>query len=226
LKDHFRNTIVTIESFISKVVVNPIENETIKEIMVRLARLETEYGELMTLTKSIQDSSPHKMEMSFDQESGVMTILVDGKPVQQFKLHSADPNVPVTQYGPSFSANGYHAGKVENGESDELYELKAQMESRLEVFYQNAHRVLMLVNSLTCAKRIKAKGITMVRNKLIEHPPKGALYTFGWSDKGPLVKPIRRGELDWTDKGLEPNTSEFLDEITRCFSVKADSFGK
>jgi hypothetical protein len=59
----------------------------------------------------------------------------------------------------------------------------------------------------------------MVRNKLIEHPPIGSLYSFGTSSTaGPRVKPMKKGSDEWNDNGLIPNTSEMIELIIRKIS--------
>jgi hypothetical protein len=53
-----------------------------------------------------------------------------------------------------------------------------------------------------------------VRNNLIEHPDKQQLfYSFGFGSTGPRAMPIHKGEPEWNDDGLVPNTIAFVAAI-------------
>jgi hypothetical protein len=94
--------------------------------------------------------------------------------------------------------------------------VKAQLRPKLESFYYNAHRLLTLIEVLPGTTDFKFIGVKVVRNKLIEHAENGSLYSFGWSDNGPLVKPEKLSTADprWQDKGLLPNTIEMIAAVS------------
>jgi hypothetical protein len=60
---------------------------------------------------------------------------------------------------------------------------------------------------------VKSEAVTQVRNNLVEHPNRGAFYSFGYGSTGPRVKPMHQGKQVWNDEGLVPNTRQFVDAI-------------
>ena len=77
-------------------------------------------------------------------------------------------------------------------------------------FYHGAHRVQKVLYQVTGRSGGKATKVTIVRNKLVEHPDHGDYYTFGYSANGPTVGPVRPAGREWIDEGLIPNAADFV----------------
>jgi hypothetical protein len=88
----------------------------------------------------------------------------------------------------------------------------------LEDYYHNAHRVLKLMKLLPGHGNFKCQEITVVRNKLVEHPAQGEPYSFGFGSSGPAVRPMHRSGRPWRDEGLVPNTERFVEALARALS--------
>lgn len=91
----------------------------------------------------------------------------------------------------------------------------------VECFYYIAFRCCRVLEQLPGLEKLKYKGITLVRNKLIEHADKGdstvLSNSVGWSP-GPGVR-LRGIRQDWDskdfpDNGLRANLCEFSDSLS------------
>lgn len=193
---------------------SPAQLATTKEIETRLRRLAGQYEELLQVNQRLMDTDSRRPQLRFDPSSDTLTAGV-GDTAIQIRFNRADPNVPISV--DTLSATGiYTPGETPN-ESDELTQLKSRMESLLEDFYHSAHRVIKLVNTLPGMRKVEARAITIVRNKLVAHPEIGDFYSFGWSTSGPVVRPIHRPGRQWVDAGLIPNTKELTEVLSRAF---------
>jgi len=86
-----------------------------------------------------------------------------------------------------------------------------------ETFYYFAHRALKIVIGLPSLEKVKARGVTIIRNKLLEHPEGQDSRTFTPSFRlgppcGPVLKGLRESfELGGHgDPGLFSNADEFI----------------
>jgi hypothetical protein len=94
-------------------------------------------------------------------------------------------------------------------------------EGLLDDYYHNAHRVLKLMKSLPGQAGFSCREITIVRNKLVEHPEHGEPYSFGFGSTGPVVRPMHRAGREWRDAGLVPNTESFVNDLARALNRDA-----
>jgi hypothetical protein len=192
------------------------QTEAVVEIKRRLKRLENDSNRLIRLNNELLDKE--MAQVQFDEASDTLTFSFKGS-AHSIKINRADPDTPVRLVG-STSMGAYVAGKpTPDGEATD--ELKSVMEQLLEGFYDNAFRITKLAGTRTGRPKFECRGITMVRNKLITHPPEGAIYSFGFSSTGPVVKPIHRGELEWTDAGLVPNVEMLREALLNLFAHDA-----
>ena len=194
----------------SGISLSPTRVETLKEIRARVLRLEGQYVELLQINGQLLDTDPRSPQTSFDPDTDTITIRGSTE-TRKIKLIRADPAVPISLVGSATTA-GYHAGSQDD-EGEQRRKLKMRMESLLEDFYQSAHRIQKLVLELTGRSRIKATKVTIVRNKLVEHPDPGDFYSFGYSSNGPTVRPLHRAGRQWIDEGLVPNVADFVSKM-------------
>ena len=191
----------------SGISLNSAQIEALKEIRARLLRLESQYVGLMRTNGRLLETDSLLPQTSFDPDTDTITIRGQAE-TRKIKLKRADPGVPIRVVGSATTA-GYHAGSQED-EGEERRKLKVQMESLLEDFYHSAHRIQKLVPQLTGGSRAKSTKVTIVRNKLIEHPDPSDFYSFGYSSNGPTVRPLHRAGREWIDEGLVPNVADFV----------------
>jgi hypothetical protein len=188
--------------------------ETLREIETRLLRLVTQFNELIQINKLLMESDPLRIHIHFDPSSETITFGNGDKSIH-IKLNRADPNIPIARDNESV-VGAYIPGAL-SSESAEIVQIKSRMESLLEDFYHSAHRILKLVRTLPRMTKTESRAITIVRNKLVEHPDAGDFYSFGWSSSGPIVRPFHRPGRQWVDAGLIPNTNEFVDALVKAF---------
>ncbi len=182
--------------------------QTLLEIERRLERLGAQAADLILINNQLWSKQGFKVD--FDAESDTVVFSFGGEE-QRLKLNRADPDVPI-QMGGLTAASAYHAGKSEPSDAAEET-LRIELEEKLENYYQSAHRVLKLFGSIPELAKIRCVSVSRVRNELIEHPDDGSLYSFGVGSTGPRVKPMHRGTPKFNDKGLVPNTRDFVDAI-------------
>lgn len=193
--------------------------EAASELKRRIKRMEGDFNRLIKINNLLLEAEmPH---LEFEESTDTITITNKGHS-RSIKLNRADPNVPIQLLG-STSIGAYKAGSQKPSMSDvESENLKMLMEQMLEHYYANAFRITKLVQVVTGSKKYHCSEITIVRNKLIEHPDTGSIYSFGFGTNGPVVKPIqRRGQRKWNDKGLVPNTTALVESLRVVFSRDA-----
>jgi len=195
-----------------------LQKEAGTELKRRIKRLENDCNRLTKINNMLLDTE--QTTHSFDQESDTLTFTHRGQSMS-IKLNRADPEIPISIPGMA-ATSAYLAGASENSEdAPHIEELKMVMEQSLEHYYSNAFRITKLIQQLTGQKKFHCLEITLVRNKLIEHPETGSLYSFGYGSNGPLVKPMFRGETEFKDKGLVPNTIDLIESI--CNALRNDT---
>lgn len=184
------------------------QQQTLLEVRRRLRRLEVLATELIEINNRLWSLSG--LEVDFDPETETINMSFGGE-TRSLKINRADPNVPVKVDGQT-SSSAYHAGAA-GVLNEEEASLRLVLEEKLEGYYQSAHRVIKLLGTLPPFAKLRCLPITLVRNKLIEHPETGALYSFGFGSSGPRVKPMKRDSPSYNDEGLVPNTRAFVDAI-------------
>lgn len=195
------------------------KKETANELKRRIKRLGNDYNRLIHINSILCEAKLPKV--LFDETTDTMSITNKGV-TQSIKLNRADPNIPMKIV--SSTAIGAYSAKdtAETKESGRIDEFKMELEQLLEHYYNNAFRITKLTQVLTGKKKYHCVEITIVRNKLIEHPESGSLYSFGFGSNGPVVKPIHRGKKTWNDNGLVPNTAALVASLTEVLSVDID----
>ncbi len=196
------------------------------ELTHRLEVARLQYIELIQLNERCLNGDPLRMEIDFNQETGVLSCRSgsSGKNIFNMKLRRADPNVPVQLRGMSDMIM-FSFGKEDGEGNSGLEGDRKKLAEKLESFYYNAGKLWDLVEKSICGKK-KAEfiGVKMVRNRLIEHTEDGDIYSFGVSEAwGPTVKPsqsTKRKERGWHDKGLKVNTQELISKIRQRLTVR------
>ena len=193
------------------------QKDVADELKRRIMRLENDYNRLIHINNLLCEAELPKSH--FDETTGIITATYKGA-TSSFRLISANPNTPVKAVG-RFGTGAYTPNDIDKMiGSEELDNLKMDMEQLLENFYNNAFRTTKLIQVLTGKTKYHCSEITMVRNRLIEHPEIGSIYSFGFSTNGPVVKPIQRGEKTWVDNGLIPNTHALVASLIEALSLK------
>lgn len=188
---------------------------SLDELISRLEVLSRDYDSLEVLNKRYLELDPLRMDISFDSETGILTLKQGGIVVHSLKINRADPNAPVQLAGKSDVSSFTPTSKEEN---EEFRSIKANLAPELESFYYNASKTWDLIEkTLLVKKNSEFIGVKMVRNKLIEHTEHGDIFSFGASEEwGPSVKPtqLTNRKEKFHDKGLRTNTKELLEKIT------------
>lgn len=193
---------------------SPTQKEAGIELKRRINRLENDCNRLIKINNWLLDNEG--LEAAFDQSSDTLTFSYKGKSVS-IKLNRAVPAVPFI-IPDTVATSGYKTSVLKEGlDTSHVDELKMVMEQMLEHYYSNAFRITKLVQQITNRKKYHCRPITMVRNKLVEHPEPGSIYSFGFGSNGPLVKPMHRGTTGWRDAGLVPNTIELVSSLNSVF---------
>ncbi len=187
------------------------ELETMNEILQRLKRLDNQAGQLINANNSFIEHRAPRVE--FDPATDTLTFEAEGIE-QKITLKRADPNKPI-QIDHLAAGGGYKAGRITTQEETSQAEL--MFEGALEEYYQNAHRVLKLVKTLPGLTNFECREITIVRNKLVEHPAKGEPYSFGYGSTGPVIRPMHKPDREWVDAGLVQNSDAFVTALTEAF---------
>lgn len=188
-------------------------SNTLREIATRVSNLGQLYSNLMRLNDRYIEIDPLRSETVFDEQSGIMSIKLNGDLIHSLTLKRADPSIPVKLVNSS-SFSSFVAMQDEEGE---VQSVRDEIAKEIEIFYYNANKLLDLVEKgLLKKNRKQFIGVSMVRNKLIEHTEDGDIYSFGVSKEfGPTVKPqklVSRREKP-NDMGLVKNTIELLSLI-------------
>lgn len=188
--------------------------ETVEELQHRLIRLAGTYDRLIKLNETLIDRTG--TSVSFNPETDTLAMVVDGKVAASVRLKRANPQVPVTLLG-THLISSFTSGAVESEPWHRLpSDEKLELEDKLESFYYGAHRALKLFQKLPGMRNVKAKGVLLVRNKLIEHADYSTRYSFGFGTGGPRVRPHGKVGRDVLDQGLEANALEFVQAIRKA----------
>lgn len=196
---------------------NSINPNSFIELISRMEKIKTQYTNLMKLNTKYIEKDPMKMDIQFDEETGVMTVAHMGELMSSIKLNRANPEVPV-----KLASKSDMSSFVPSNENQEIDAIRNQIAEELESFYFNASKLWDLIEKTILSKsKSDFIGVKMVRNKLIEHTEDGDIYSFGASDEwGPTVKPsqLTSRKEKWHDKGLRVNTEELLNKIESRFT--------
>lgn len=176
----------------------------IVEIFARLRKIDAAVVRLMQINNRLLEMEGLRFE--FNEELGILTE-IDRGVARSFQFQRADPNVPVTFSNyEQFQTFVSGEDRFSNPESQALCD---SLEAPLEDCYTSAHRLVVKIKELPKLGAFRCPEISKVRNKLIEHPGEGALYSFGFGTRGPLIKPLWQKKLEWADAGLQPNIEAF-----------------
>ncbi len=187
----------------------PAQVQAVREIERRLRGLQSSYARLMSINAELMHKMPLKTTFDSASETYIASL---GDQELRIKLNRADPQVPI-QMKRLTEGVAYLAGSQHPADDPNVQALRDEMEHLLEYYYYAAHRTLKLVQSLPKLKNFKAKEISIVRNKLIEHAEHGDLYSFGYGSTGPRIKPVGPATRQWNDEGLSTNTGRFLSAL-------------
>lgn len=196
------------------------ELETINEIARRLRRLDNQVGQLINTNNSLVQQRVPRTE--FDPETDTVTTRIGGVELKT-KLRRADPNKPI-QMRTLAVGGAYKAGRQTTRPKEQDVD-EMMFEGALEDYYHNAHRVLKLVKRLLGLSNFGCNEITIVRNKLVEHPEYGEAYSFGFGTSGPVVRPMHKPGREWIDAGLVPDTQAFVKKLTKAFEHQLSAGG-
>jgi hypothetical protein len=195
---------------------SPAEKEAIDEVARRLRRLDNQLGQLIGLNNRVMKR--RLPETEFDPDTDTVTYRI-GELEQKIKLKRADPKVPITMRrlteGGAYKAKPPDTKQQGVNERDEL-----KFEGLLEDYYNNAHRVLKLVKALPGLRKFECREITIVRNKLVEHPHAGEVYSFGFGATGPTIRPMHKPDREWHDEGLVHNTETFVRRLAAALKTR------
>lgn len=193
---------------------SPVQQETITEVAQRLRRLENEVGRLMALNNRFIERRLPKVE--FDPNTDIVTYRV-GAVEQKVKLKRADPNVPISMRQVTAGA-AYKANAISTKELGLSEKERHEFEGLLEQYYYNAHKVLDLIKTLPGLDNFRCREVTIVRNKLVEHPLVGEVYSFGFGTSGPVIRPMQKAGREWHDEGLVPNSESFIQRLVAALN--------
>lgn len=188
---------------------------TIKHL---LKRLESEWNQLIKMNNELIDAHAPKMSFNNEDDNKLAVTLKFGK-IFQTMTFKGGPDGPPRISQPVVFSGGYIAGKESPNKITITEEPESKMESMLEGYYSNAFTITQLIKTLIGKKKYHCEEITMVRNELIVHPKKGSLYSFGFSQNGPVVSPLYREAPRKHDKGLVPNTNALVESIIRVMNI-------
>jgi len=191
-----------------KVGLSPRDVKTLGEVVRRLQRLAVEAARLTELNNRLVDSDA--VSIDFDSESDTLVFRA-GDAEMRLQLLRGEPDTPLRV---SHLTNGgaYDAAHDAREPSAEA-PVRRELETTVEAYYNSAHRVLKLLATVPSLTKISCRQVTIVRNKLVEHPDKGSIYSFGYGSSGPRIKPLQTRPVKWTDEGLVPNTRAFVNAI-------------
>ena len=194
-----------------------INPNSFTELISRMEKIKTQYTSLMKLNAECIEKDPMKMDIQFNEKTGVMTVAHMGEIMSSIKLNRANSEVPV-----KLASKSDMSSFVPSNDNQEINAIRNQIAEELENFYFNASKLWDLIEK-TILSKLKSDfiGVKMVRNKLIEHTEDGDIYSFGVSDEwGPTVKPsqLTKRKEKWHDKGLRVNTEELLNKIESRFT--------
>ena len=189
-----------------------MHQNTFREIESRINTLASEYDKLQSLNDLILKHDTNIPKIDLDPASGKLKIELKGVITELF-IRKKDEDVPVSIRDKSLLTSFLPEG--DTPDSQNIDKLKNSLGPALEAFYYSANKLIDLVESLPNVSKFSFIGVKMVRNKLIEHPPDGSLYSFGASTSGPVIKPVKIITYNWNDKGLTSNALELVEHVEK-----------
>ncbi len=185
----FENSRELLEKYFYKTQASCSLNGThvLQELRGRLRQLQYSYETVTTLSKKLL---PTPSDYGPDGKTNYVLIFLENAPAEENPSRLA--SLPI-------------------GDQDLLI-------IHLEQFYSSSHRIMDLVNDslgeLPGLTKIKAKGVTIARNHLIEHTRKKGgqpVYTYSLSISGPRLRPVSwsKNNPASKDEGLWANADEF-----------------
>jgi hypothetical protein len=105
--------------------------------------------------------------------------------------------------------------------SKELGRLQRELERNTVQYYYAAHRIIKICDYLPGLKGFRCSEISIVRNKLIEHPEKEGgivLDTFSYDmHGGPFIKGMRASSQSnvFPSKGWRYDSQKFVEKLTK-----------
>jgi hypothetical protein len=221
-QEPYAAALASIESFRQRIAPAEEQERRLAEIERRLLRLSANFHRLMEINRKLTEL--HFSAVYFNAETDMLEFSAGGR-TRRLKLKRENADTPI-RFGGSINVGIFGAGADKSGSKEGL-SLRVELEERLESYYQNAHLVQKLVTDLLDPKRkskFECRPITMVRNRLIEHPrPEEQLvYSFGYGTTGPVVRPTAKsGEREWVDSGLASNPAAFDKALAEAFDSVA-----
>ncbi len=190
-----------------KCILTSEHHRTFEEIKKRVKRFERLFSDLMLLNNNFLNKT---VKCNFSQDNDTLSVSL-GASIITLKFKRAHPDTP-TQIPSSTEFVDYNAT---NEEKDiEVAKIKSDLEDKIEIFYYNANKIIKLFESLPDVKNLKYGGIECVRNNLIEHTKGIHIYSFRFSDSGPIVNPIKSANnAVHNDRGLLHNAQELMDGL-------------
>jgi len=193
---------------------------SVKEIGRRLDRLNKLAERLVFINNELLKRDCLTSNMKFENDSLVIEF---GGEQKIIKFNRKDPNVPVELIGHTI-VSAYSANSEEKDSDETVLLLKEDLEDQLESYYQNAHRVLNMIKYLPGITKLKCDAIMIVRNKLVEHTEGRHIYSFGYGNGGPVVKPIKpSGASEFHDRGLLKNSQVFIEALATKLQSAIDN---
>lgn len=188
---------------------NNSERNILNEVSRRLSRLEKTYSYIEPINEELLNG---EFAASYDEENGELIF--------KSPLGGDEIKIPLKDKSRKLSVRSLSTGYTTSNTdkiNDSQAEIKIDMEIYTEAFYYNSNRIVKLLNQISSIKKIKNIGVINVRNNLLEHDAIDALYTFGTSINGPVVKPMKSlsRKKSPTDAGLYKNLSELLTTIIK-----------
>ena len=188
----------------------------IAEIRRLIVRLNSSFKDLIVINEKLIMANPFRINTEFDAETDMYTVKV-GEQSLSTKLRRANPKTPIS-FQKLDSGIGYLSG-ADSSETKDERELRLEMETRLEHYYNAAHRVQKLIQKLPGGRGFECRPVTIARNQLMEHLENNhERYSFGYGLSGPRLRPAHTGLVKWNDNGLIPNTKEFIEALLKQFA--------
>lgn len=151
--------------------------------------------------------------IKFDSESNIVSF---GDIKLELKRQDPAQKITMTNLGV-----GYIKSPLEDSFSSlSLQDSQKELERCTIQYYQIAHRIIKICQLMPHLRGFKCNEITLVRNKLIEHPEKEGgvvLDTFTYdTNNGPTIKGMRYSYQSkiFPSKGLRHDSFEFIRRLT------------
>lgn len=164
------------------------------------------------------DNKPRTQERELSDE-GLKRINQLQRVVKQISVLHKELKIAEIHFFPQLSQEIKHSDQKS---AKSLTELIDEIEFLTEATYYIAFRLRKIIRSFPELTRFEVKGVTIVRNQILEHPeqPNAGVYlhSFGIMDiEGPILKAIRIGESRFgpEDSGLYVNLLELINNLEK-----------